>query len=202
MQNLLDQFKRLNIIKQLILINVFLYIFMLIVPIQDYFILPLSPSEFVKQPWSLFTTMFMHNGFRHILFNMLWLYIFGDILLKYINKKELLKLYLFSGIVVSTVVLLDAFILNVGSAALGASGAINAVIFAAIYIKPNNKISIIGDIQLKLKWIGWFLIVSHVLGLSGSNMLGEVGHLVGAAYGYVWIKNKYKRNIFNDLVNF
>jgi len=175
---------------------------MLIVPIQEYFILPLSPTEFIKQPWSLFTTMFIHNGFRHILFNLLWLYIFGDILLKYINEKELLKLYLFSGIVVSTVVLLDAFILNVGSAALGASGAINTIIFAAIYIKPNNKISIIGDIQLKLKWIGWFLIVSHVLGLSGSNMLGEVGHLVGAAYGYIWIKKKYKRNIFNDLIKF
>ena len=202
MQNLLDQFKRLNIIKQLILINVFLYIFMLIVPIQDYFILPLSPTEFIKQPWSLFTTMFMHNGFSHILFNMLWLYIFGDILIKYINKKDFLKLYLFSGVVVSAVILLDAFALNIGSAALGASGAINAIIFAAIYIKPNNKITIIGGIQLKLKWIAWFLIVSHILGLNGTNMLGEVGHLVGAAYGYVWIKKKYKRNIFNDLVNF
>jgi membrane associated rhomboid family serine protease len=202
MQNILKNFKQLNIIKQLILINVFLYIFMLIVPIQEYFILPLSPLEFIKQPWSLFTTMFMHNSFSHIFFNMLWLYIFGDILIKYINKKTILKIYLISGVVVSTVVLLDAFLLNVNSVALGASGAINAIIFSAIYIKPNNKISIIGDIQIKLKWIAWLLIVNSILGLSGSNMLGEVGHLVGAAYGYIWIKQHYKRNIFNDLINF
>ena len=196
MQKLLNQFKQLDIIKQLILINVITFIFMSIVPIKGFFVLPLTLSEFITQPWSLFTAMFIHDDIGHIFFNMIWLYVFGDILIKYFYKKEVLKLYLISGIVVSSVVLLSALILDSGSVAMGASGAINAIVFAAIYINPNNKITIIGGFQLKLKWIAWVLIFVSILGLIGSNMLGEVGHLVGAAYGYIWIKNRQKRRFY------
>ena len=202
MQKLLKQFKQLNVITQLILINIFFYIFMLIIPIQEYFVLPLSLTEFIKQPWSLLTAMFMHNGFMHILFNILYLYIFGKILIHKIHKRDVYKLYIIGGIIVSTLVLLIAILLNIGHIAMGASGAIYAITFAGLFINSNDEISLIGDIQLKHKYIAWFLIFVSIIGLSGTNMLGEVGHLVGAAFGYIWIKQHYGRNVFNDLIKF
>ena len=43
-------------------------------------------SRFILQPWSLLTYMFMHAGFMHILFNMLWLYWFGALFLVLLCK--------------------------------------------------------------------------------------------------------------------
>ena len=43
--------------------------------------LPASLSQFISQPWSIITYMFMHAGVMHLLFNMLWLYWFGQLFL-------------------------------------------------------------------------------------------------------------------------
>lgn len=49
--------------------------------VLQYLELPAWTLQFVKQPWSLLTYMFMHAGILHLLFNMLWLYWFGQMFL-------------------------------------------------------------------------------------------------------------------------
>jgi rhomboid-like protein len=49
------------------------------------------------KPWQLFSHMFMHGGFSHILFNMLGLYMFGAVLENILGTKRFLTLYFFSG---------------------------------------------------------------------------------------------------------
>ena len=48
--------------------------------------------------WTLFTYMFVHEGFLHILFNMLWLYWFGKIFLQYFTGRTLGSLYVLGGL--------------------------------------------------------------------------------------------------------
>lgn len=91
--NLKRMFQSGNILSKLIYINVGLFIlirlasvlFMLFnvqgVPFLQYLQLPASPELLLFRPWTLFTYMFTHFDFLHILFNMLWLYWFGGLFL-------------------------------------------------------------------------------------------------------------------------
>ena len=56
--------------------------------IKNPLLLPLSISEFIYQPWSLFTYGFLEPGFWSLLTNMVWLWIFGTVIedLRGINR--------------------------------------------------------------------------------------------------------------------
>ena len=98
--NLKRMFQSGNILSKLIYINVGLFIlirlasvlFMLFnvqgVPFLQYLQLPASPELLLFRPWTLFTYMFTHFDFLHILFNMLWLYWFGGLFLNFFNERE------------------------------------------------------------------------------------------------------------------
>jgi membrane associated rhomboid family serine protease len=62
--------------------------------ILDWLAVPANMSELLYRPWTIFTYMFLHEGFLHILFNILWLYWFGRIFLEYLDEKKLLGVYI------------------------------------------------------------------------------------------------------------
>lgn len=82
--DLKEAFRRGNIYIQLIYINVAVFVVTTLTEVIlqlfnrslggvfEWLELPASLTQFIIQPWSLFTYMFMHAGFLHILFNMLW----------------------------------------------------------------------------------------------------------------------------------
>ena len=158
--------------------------------------------RFIKQPWSIISSMFMHSGLMHILFNMLWLWSLGKTLLQFISDKDFKKLYFYSGIFASIGILLFGYLFDLSGYAVGASGAISGIIFAAIYTRPNDSVSLFGVVKAKMIWIAWGLVVYNIIGLNGNNSGGSVAHLFGALYGYIWIKKHYKRDILKDIISF
>ena len=56
-------------------------------PLSDYFM-----------PWQVFTHMFMHGGFQHLLFNMLALWMFGTAVERVFGQRKFLIFYLSSGL--------------------------------------------------------------------------------------------------------
>ncbi len=85
----------------LALVNVFSFLFNSGVSTQSftsYFTLPANLSAFAFKPWSLFTYMFLHSGFLHILFNMLWLHWMGGLLHEYLGNKRVYQSYFLGGI--------------------------------------------------------------------------------------------------------
>ena len=108
--DLKETFRRGNTFIRLIYINVGIFVIGTLISVTwqlfnlsatgifDLFALPASLHRFILQPWSLLSYMFMHAGFLHILFNMLWLYWFGSLFLYFFSGKHLRGLYVLGGI--------------------------------------------------------------------------------------------------------
>jgi membrane associated rhomboid family serine protease len=86
----------------------------------------------------LFTSMFLHGGFMHLLGNMLFLYIFGDNVEDYFGHLSYLVFYVVCGI--ASGLLHVAFNYDSVIPAIGASGAISGVMGAYVVLYPRAKI--------------------------------------------------------------
>ncbi|HOT15647.1 MAG TPA: rhomboid family intramembrane serine protease [Bacteroidales bacterium] len=203
-EDLKRQYKYGGTLIKLIYINVAVFIAISIVSlitylvrgvgydISDFFAFPSNMHLFLLKPWTIFTYMFIHAGIWHILFNLLWLYWFGQIFLQYLTQKQLLFVYISGGIVGA---LLYALAYNIspafdmerfGSSLVGASGAIMAIVIAISAIVPDYSINLLLFGKVKLKYIALFTIILDILSIQSSNAGGHIAHLGGALWGYIY----------------
>lgn len=160
----------------------------------EWLAVPADLSQLLFKPWTLFSYMFLHQGFIHILFNMLWLFWLGKIFLEYLSGKQLLNVYLLGGLAGAVLYIL-AFNLFPKfsdvipfSYALGASAAVYAVIVATAVYVPNYTVYLMFLGPVKLKYIAIVSIVLDVIFLSEGNAGGHIAHIGGAAFGYLYTK--------------
>ena len=103
----------------------------------------LIPANLLSDPggrWqTIFSSMFLHGGWFHIISNMWVLYIFGDNVEARLGKLRYLIFYLLSGVAAA---LLQAYV-RPGSAEpmIGASGAIAGVLGAYLILFPGSRIA-------------------------------------------------------------
>ncbi len=199
------QFKTADIITKVMVINgiIFLAITIFSALLQlnpealiRWFQLPEEIGQFIVQPWSLLTYSFIHTGFFHVLFNMLWLYFFGRHVLNLFSERRFLTVYLMGAISGGILYMLSynvfpAFSLYNGNL-IGASAAIMAIMaFIATYT-PNAPVRIF-TINLKLWHIAVFLIVWDLIRLPALNNAGGLlAHLGGAIFGYIYARQLMK----------
>lgn len=146
--------------------------------------------------------MFIHEGFWHILWNMLGLYWFGQIVQDMIGKPKILPLYIFGGIFGGLLYMLAYNIFPLFSNAvavsscIGASAGVMAIVLAAATIAPNFELgfAIIGPV--KIKWIALVYVVLDLINIQGGNAGGHIAHLGGALFGFVFIKQLQSGNDF------
>ncbi len=151
-----------------------------------YLMVSSEPSMLLLRPWTLFTYMFLHFGFLHILFNILVLYWFGRIYLQYLTPKQLLTTYLLGGISGAAVFIL-AYNLFPGLSegqALGASASIMAIVIGISFYNPQYELYIPFLGPVKLIYIALVYVVLDVLQIASENAGGHLAHLGGAMYGY------------------
>jgi len=166
--------------------------------LTKWFTLPEGVSEFILQPWAFITYSFVHFSFLHILFNMIWLYMFGRIILNLFSGKRLLTIYLLGAIIGGLFFVLSYNVFpvfeNKRGFLLGASGAVTALMaFIATY-SPNTQLRIF-MFNIKLWHIAVFLILADLIQLSTSDNAGGVlAHLGGAVFGYVYAVQLAKGN--------
>lgn len=170
--------------------------------IVNWFAVPADINNLVFKPWTIFTYMFLHQDFLHILFNMLWLYWFGQIFLRYFDEKKLLSVYLVGGLAGAALYILAFNILPVFSNilpmsyALGASASVIAIVIAVSVYAPNFKVNLLFFGPVALKYIAIVTIILDILSIASSNAGGHIAHLGGALLGYLYIVQMKKgRNI-------
>jgi len=88
--------------------------------------------------FSILTSMFLHAGWMHVIFNMWFLWIFGDNVEDYLGHFSYLLFYLLSGFAA----MFTHVLLNAGSAvpAVGASGAIAGVMGGYFVLYPRARV--------------------------------------------------------------
>jgi membrane associated rhomboid family serine protease len=163
---------------------------------REYLYMPAYLPKLAVRFWTPFTYMFLHSGIFHILFNMLWLYWLGQIFEEYLGAKRTLGLYLLGGLAGAALFLIaynifpaftqSGLVLN--SSVVGASAAVMAVIVGAATIAPNYTISLMFIGPVRLKWLVIFYLVIDFLGIAGPNAGGEIAHLGGALFGFIYVK--------------
>ncbi len=161
--------------------------------ILAYLMIPADLLKLAFRPWSAITYMFLHFGFLHILFNLLWLFWFGRIFQKYLTNKQLLTTYLLGGLIGGGMFVL-AYNLFPGltdqlvyAKALGASASVTAIVIAVSFYAPNHEIYLLLFGPVKIKYIAVVYIIFDILQIASVNAGGHIAHLGGALYGYLFI---------------
>ena len=90
---------------------------------------------------TIFTSMFVHGSWSHILGNMLFLWIFGNNVEDYLGHGRYLLFYLAGGVVAALVQLLSGPGSDVPT--IGASGAIAAVMGAYFFVYPTARVQVL-----------------------------------------------------------
>lgn len=159
---------------------------------------PINSENF--RPYQLFTHMFTHADFIHILFNMFNLWMFGRILESVWGPKRFLTFYLICGIGAAATHLAVQYFVGGDAPAVGASGAVMGVMVAFAYLFPNTELMLYLAIPVKAKWIILALIAFDLFAGLGKTSTGIAhwAHLGGAATGFilVYIWNKTNKKTF------
>jgi membrane associated rhomboid family serine protease len=155
------------------------------------------PAEMASrgQYYRFFTCGLIHADFVHLLFNMISFYSIGQYAeLRLFKSPDLfgesgkvfyLVLYI-SALAVS--VLPDYFKHrdNYGYRALGASGAVSAVVFSFIILEPNMKLYLFTIPMPAYIYGAAFLLLSLYLSRKGKGNIGYLAHFSGAVYGILF----------------
>jgi membrane associated rhomboid family serine protease len=138
--------------------------------------------SFPQQILSLFTFMFLHGGWMHLIGNMWTLYIFGDNVEEHLGSARYVIFYLLCGLASGMVHFLFNSHSNIPT--IGASGAIAGVMGAYFILYPGAKILTLIPIII----IPWFIEVPAFIFLGFwfllqlLNAAGSSGHAGGIAW--------------------
>ncbi len=153
-------------------------------------------NDLVHKPWSIITYQFFHepSGVLHILFNMLYLFFFGRILIGFLNRQFILPLYLTGGIIGALLFMLTYNVSPVfqtnDAVLLGASASILAIVVAAATLAPDYTVFLLLLGPVKLKYIALIAILFDIVSISaGDNAGGHIAHIGGALTGFLYIQS-------------
>ena len=143
-----------------------------------------------KQYYRLLTYGFIHADGQHLLFNMITLFFFGQLIEQfvsgYIGTLGFVAFYL-SAILVS---ILPTYMKNINNPAyrsLGASGAVSAVLFGFVLLNPWATILIFFIPCPAIIYAVIYIAYSIYMDRQGQDNINHSAHLWGAAYGVMFL---------------
>lgn len=201
-------FQQGDALTRLILINLGVFVIFLLLEIigflfrfelADVFVswtaLPSSLTTFITRPWTLITYMFLHEGFLHILFNMLWLFFGGRLFMEYMGGRRLLSTYILGGLAggILYIIAYNLFPSFSESVAIstnrGASAGVMAIVIGVATYAPRYPVKIFFTLNAQLWMIAAAALLMDLINLGdGNNAGGHIAHLGGALFGYLSVK--------------
>lgn len=170
----------------------------------------LVPVEAFSKPYQLFTHMFLHGSWLHIIGNMWFLWVFGDNVEDRLGKFKYILFYVLSGFGAAVIQSLVSFLTGaVHVPMVGASGAISGVLGAYLYLFPHARILALVPIFFFLTFmelpavffIGMWVFIQIINGLitlpfAGMGGVAWFAHIGGFFVGYKLVRVFYRRRLY------
>ena len=206
--------KEIPIHKYIILINVLVFFIPLIMntilyllniktlSFFNFFDLHPQINYLLKNIWTIITYAFIHNDIYHIFWNMFILYFASEYFLNFFDEKKYIKTYfygiLFGGLFfVLSYNLFPVFETDI-TTLIGSSAAVYSVLIFICSYFPNKKINLI-LFNIELKYIGIIYILLPMSLVHIENPGGNIAHLGGALWGYLYAISIYNNSFNIDL---
>ncbi|GIJ93281.1 rhomboid family intramembrane serine protease [Capnocytophaga stomatis] len=133
----------------------------------------------------MLTSGFLHADWQHLIFNMITLFFFADVVIAYAGITHFVLIYTFSLILGS----LFALFLHRNEpyyTAVGASGAVTGILYASILFNPNMMI-IVFVIPMPAYIFGIGYLLYSIYGMkSRTDNIGHSAHFGGAVGGLIY----------------
>jgi len=138
----------------------------------------LNSNALTGEYWRFITSIFLHGGTVHLMYNLFALFFFGVALEKLIGSRKFLFVFFASGIIANIISV------NFYTSSLGASGAIMGIIGALTIIKPLMMVWAFGLIlPMFIAAILW--VIGDILGVFMPSNVGNIAHLSGIGVGFL-----------------
>lgn len=154
----------------------------------------LSPriSNIMFRPWTLLTYSFFHSGISHLFWNMLILYYSGSIFLNLFKKDTFINIY-FLGVIFGGITFVISYLIfpafnGAFPSMIGSSAGVMAVLIFTCTYTPETEVRLF-FFNLKLKYIGLFLVAIDLVMIPYGNAGGRISHLGGALLGFLYANN-------------
>jgi rhomboid protease GluP len=125
--------------------------------------------------WQPLSSMFAHGGLAHLGMNMFVLWQFGNLIERSRNAKEIIALYLISGVITSLLSFAYIYYLDNSVNLVGASGAICALLGYVAYYDKAQRSGII-------TWVLLISVAPLIIGLP----IAWYAHFIGLAIGFLY----------------
>ena len=148
---------------------------------------------------TIFTSMFMHGGFMHLIGNMLYMWIFADNIEDNLGPSKFLTFYLLAGVgAAMTQVLMDTYS---QVPMVGASGAIGGVLGAYLINHPNARVLVLIPfgffsqlIKIRALYVlGFWFILQFISSGGGVAYAAHIGGFVSGMILILFFNKKRKR---------
>lgn len=166
-----------------------------------------------KEWYRFFTHGFLHADWLHLIINMLVLYFFGSVVENYFThifgvfKGSVFFILLYaSSLVAASITTFEKHKNNHYYNAVGASGAVSAILFSSVVFNPWMKIYLYGIIGLPgIVWAFIYVGYSFYMGRKAQDNINHEAHLWGAIFGFVFtilIKPSIFLHFIDQLLSF
>lgn len=160
----------------------------------QFFQMPSGLPQLIKQPWSIFTYMWLHKDPFHLIFNLLGIYWFGNVIKDLIGDAKVFPIFILGGIFGGIFyfllgdLLFNGVFLKGAFWLMGASGGLMALLGAAATLAPNYAFNLLFFGTVRLRWIAFAYIILNIFSIiSSDNLGGSLAHLGGFIFGSIFI---------------
>ncbi len=163
------------------------------------------PSMFFEDPigesWTIFSSMFMHGSFGHLLGNMWFIWVFAPAVEGRLGFRRFMLLYLLSG--VAAALTQGFFMPDSDIPMVGASGAVSGILGAYLLLFPRARIlTFILPFIFFMFWLpapiylGYWILIQFVYALAGQPGVAWWAHIGGFALGLILVLIMRPRRIY------
>lgn len=154
-------------------------------------------TDLERSWWSIFTYMFVHAGFWHLVVNMYTLWLFGPRVEHAWSAGAFTRFYLWCG--------LGGWLFHLmfdrTGLLVGASAAVLGVMLAYAMRWPNDEVYVFGIVPMKVRWLVTFLAAINILNgiavtaAGGGSGVAYLAHLGGLVFGWLYLRTPSAQSI-------